>query len=280
MSEVEGGSSVSAGWWQTQKLLGPEAAGRASSTLSGPGFLPRHGNACAWALQLLPLGQRQWLELVACPCLGVRTTVAAGEPGRWAGPRGHQHCARGEEPAGLWGPARQPFWLSESTPSPWGRSVGMMGLGQGHPPSSVLHLQQTFATTSLPLAGSRGHGASGVLLSWLVWGGSRAGENPGGPGRRKASLCGCLRGSGPCGPHPCSLLPSRRPLKYMHLTAAHFHPTQAPRIWLPHRCSLLPRAGPPGPLTSQQLPPGPVSLPSGKETIPASPTGTSPMLRT
>lgn len=90
MSEVEGGSSVSAGWWKTRNLLDPEAAGRGSSSLSGPGFLPRHGNACAWALQLLPLGQRQWLELVACPCLGVRTTVAAGEPGRRAGPRGHE----------------------------------------------------------------------------------------------------------------------------------------------------------------------------------------------
>jgi len=68
MSEVEGGSSAYAGWWQTWKLLGPGAVGRASSTLSGPGFLTRHGSACGWALQLLPPGRQDGLELGARPC--------------------------------------------------------------------------------------------------------------------------------------------------------------------------------------------------------------------
>lgn len=59
MSEVEGGSSASAGRWQTQNLLGPEAVGRASITLSGPGFRTRHRSASGWSLPLLFPGQQE-----------------------------------------------------------------------------------------------------------------------------------------------------------------------------------------------------------------------------
>lgn len=148
------------------------------------------------------------------------------------------HCALGD--------GRQMCWVSAEVPLP--------------PP--VLYPQQTFATTSLPLAGSPGHGDSGVLPSWLVWEGSPAGENPGpgsSPGRRKASLHGCLHGPGPWEPPHCSLLPPRRPRKYTNLTPVHSHRTRAPQVWLPHRghspcSSSLPAPREPSPQGRRQSP--------------------------
>lgn len=153
------------------------------------------------------------------------------------------HCALGD--------GRQMCWDSAEVPLP--------------PP--VLCPQQTFATTSLPLAGSPGHGGSGVLPSWLVgrqpsWREPRAGSPP---GRRKASLRGCLRGPGPREPHHCSLLPPHRPRRYTHLTPVHSQRTRAPQMRLPHR-GRSPRSGS---LAAPREPP------PGKGTVPASLAATS-----
>lgn len=143
--------------------------------------------------------------------------------------------ASGAQPTSLSG--------SESTLSSWGRSADMLALGRGHTP--VPHPQQTFATTSLPLAGLVG--TVTAQFQPAAWSG-RAGSPP---GRRRASLCGWLC-SWICPPwawntHTSPLL-TPAPTRALQIHAPHhcsLRPARVPQVCLPHHSSLPSPCGSP-----------------------------------
>lgn len=223
-------------------------------------WLPHQARKCLWVgFAAAPPGAAGWARVRRSSLLVSENhsrSWRARETGRAAGPRGRQHSARDEEPAGLRGAARQPFWRSESTLCSWGRSADMLGLGRGHPPQSStrskplqpLHylLQGLMGTATAGFCSAAWSGGAAQLARTQGQGLLREGGKP--PcvavfvdlphvGLTPAHSCPHAVPSNTC-TSPLSTPTPRGPPKYGYLTSAHSCPTQVPQVHSPPSSSL------------------------------------------